>query len=69
MAQQLRGPEVKSHQPHGGSHPSVMRSDALSGTVYLHIINKCIFKKKKIFTPKGVTNRMKEKVLMEDKEK
>jgi hypothetical protein len=24
-----RGPEFKSQQPHGGSHPSVMRSDAL----------------------------------------
>jgi hypothetical protein len=23
------GPEFKSQQPHGGSHPSVMRSDAL----------------------------------------
>ena len=24
-----RGPEFKSQQPHGGSQPSVMRSDAL----------------------------------------
>jgi len=24
-----RGPEFNSHQPHGGSQPSVMRSDAL----------------------------------------
>ncbi|EDM14224.1 rCG23351 [Rattus norvegicus] len=36
MAQRLRalttlprGPEFKSQQPHGGSQPSVMRSDAL----------------------------------------
>jgi hypothetical protein len=38
-----RGPEFKSQQPHGGSQPSVMRSDALfwcvrSATVYLCII-------------------------------
>jgi hypothetical protein len=26
-----RGPEFNSQQPHGGSQPSVMRSDALSG--------------------------------------
>jgi hypothetical protein len=26
-----RGPEFKSQQPHGGSQPSVMGSDALSG--------------------------------------
>jgi hypothetical protein len=25
------GPEFKSQQPHGGSQPSVMRSDASSG--------------------------------------
>jgi len=25
----FRGPEFKSQQPHGGSQPSVMRSDAL----------------------------------------
>lgn len=37
MAQQVRapdcsseGPEFKSQQPHGGSQPSVMGSDALS---------------------------------------
>jgi hypothetical protein len=36
MAQRLRaltgsskGPEFKSRQPHGGSQPSIMRSDAL----------------------------------------
>jgi hypothetical protein len=36
MAQRLRaltgsseGPEFKSQQPHGGSQPSIMRSDAL----------------------------------------
>jgi hypothetical protein len=42
MAQQLRalttlpdsrGPEFKSQQPHGGSQPSVMGSDALSWCV------------------------------------
>jgi hypothetical protein len=26
-----KGPEFKSQQPHGGSQPSVMRSDGLSG--------------------------------------
>jgi len=26
-----RGPEFKSQQPHGGSQPSVMRSDPFSG--------------------------------------
>jgi hypothetical protein len=52
MAQWLRapncsskGPEFKSQQPHGGSQPSVTRSDSLfwclkTATVYLHIINK-----------------------------
>jgi len=41
-----RGTEFKSQQPHSGSQPSVMRSDALSSgvsktaTVYLNIINK-----------------------------
>jgi hypothetical protein len=40
-----KGPEFKSQQPHGGSQPSVTRSDALfwsvwTATVYLHIINK-----------------------------
>jgi hypothetical protein len=41
-------PEFKSQQPHGGSQPSVMRSDTLSwcmktATVYLHIvINKSL---------------------------
>jgi hypothetical protein len=44
------GPEFKSQQPHGGSQPSIMRSDALFwclriATVYLHIINKEIKKK------------------------
>jgi hypothetical protein len=40
------GPEFKSQQPHGGSQPSVMTSDAIfwcclkTATVYLHIINK-----------------------------
>jgi hypothetical protein len=29
----LKGPEFKSQQPHGGSHPSVMRSDALFWSV------------------------------------
>jgi hypothetical protein len=38
------GPEFKSQQPHGGSQPSVIRSDALfsvrlkTATVYLDII-------------------------------
>jgi hypothetical protein len=32
------GPEFKSQQPHGGSQPSVTRSD--SATMYFHIINK-----------------------------
>jgi hypothetical protein len=51
MAQQVKapdcsfeGPEFKSQQPHGGSQPSVTRSDSLfwcvTATVYLHIINK-----------------------------
>jgi hypothetical protein len=41
-----KDPEFKSQQPHDGSQPSVMRSDALflvclkTATVYLHIINK-----------------------------
>jgi hypothetical protein len=40
-----RGPEFNSQQPHGGSQPSVMESDALfwylkTATVYLYIINK-----------------------------
>jgi hypothetical protein len=38
-----KGPEFKSQQPHGGSKPSVMRSDALfwmTATLYLHVINK-----------------------------
>jgi hypothetical protein len=40
------GPEFKSQQPHGGSQPSVTRSDSTlleclkTATVYLHIINK-----------------------------
>jgi hypothetical protein len=45
-----KGPEFKSKQPHGGSQPSVMRSDALfwcclkTATVYLDIImNKSFF--------------------------
>jgi hypothetical protein len=29
MAQRFRGPEFNSQQPHGGSQPFVMRSDAL----------------------------------------
>ena len=42
-----RGPEFKSQQPHSGSQPSVIRSDALLGclktaTVYLDIINKSL---------------------------
>jgi hypothetical protein len=40
----LKSPEFKSQQPHGGSQPSVMRSDILlllslkTATVYLDII-------------------------------
>jgi hypothetical protein len=48
------GPEFKFQQPHGGSQPSEMRSDALfcskytvprrgTATVYLRIINKSFF--------------------------
>jgi hypothetical protein len=53
MAQWVRAPdcsskgsEFKSQQPHGGSQPSLTRSDSLfwiglkTATVYLHIINK-----------------------------
>jgi hypothetical protein len=29
IAQQLRGPEFNSQQPHGGSQPFVIRADAL----------------------------------------
>jgi hypothetical protein len=53
MAQQLRGHEFKSQQPHGGSQPSVMRSDALFWSVrrqYLQSVltyNKSLKKKKK----------------------
>ena len=45
-----QGPEFKSQQPHGGSQPSLTRSDSLfwsclrTATVYLYIIN---FKKTK----------------------
>jgi hypothetical protein len=44
-----RGPEFKSQHPHGGSQPSVMRSDALfwcclkTATVYLCIISLFFF--------------------------
>jgi hypothetical protein len=45
-----RGPEFKSQQPHGGSQPSVMGSDALFWCVFrqlqcthIHEINKLIF--------------------------
>jgi hypothetical protein len=48
MAQQLRalavlprGPEFDSQQPHGGSQPSIMRSELSSGTqVYMQIYVK-----------------------------
>jgi hypothetical protein len=43
------GPKFKSQQPHGGSQPPVMRSDALpllvclkTATVHLDIINKSL---------------------------
>jgi hypothetical protein len=47
------GLEFKSQQPHGGSQPPVMRSDALfwcclkTASVYLHIIINLKKKKKK----------------------
>jgi hypothetical protein len=47
------GPKFKSQQPHGGSQPSVMRSDSLfwseDSSVYLYTIkiNKSFLKKKK----------------------
>jgi hypothetical protein len=48
----LEGPEFKSQQPHGGSQPPITISDSLfclkTATVYLHIINKEILKKKKV---------------------
>jgi hypothetical protein len=41
MAQRLRAltarPEFNSQQPHGGSQPSVMGSDALSHYIYIYI--------------------------------
>jgi hypothetical protein len=45
-----KGPEFKSQQPHGGSQPPVIRSDALfwclkTATVYLCIIINKYFKK------------------------
>jgi hypothetical protein len=45
-----KGPEFKSQQPHGGSQPSVMRSDTYlrTGTMYLHITINKILKKKRI---------------------
>jgi hypothetical protein len=47
------GPEFKSQQPHGGSQPSVTRSDSSSGVSedsysVLTYNNKLIFKKKVI---------------------
>ena len=43
------GPEFKFQQPHGGPQPSVTpSSESLKTTrMYLHIINKSFFKKKK----------------------
>ena len=51
-----KGPEFKSQQPHGGSQPSVMRSDASEVSedrcVYIYIVNKFFLKKKvKSFMP------------------
>jgi hypothetical protein len=37
------GPEFNSQQPHGGSQPSVMRSDALN-SVLINEINKSLKK-------------------------
>jgi hypothetical protein len=47
-----RGPEFNSQQPDGGSQPSETRPDSLFwclkiATVYLHVINKILKKKKK----------------------
>jgi hypothetical protein len=48
------GPKFKSQQSHGGSQPSVMESDGCpllvclkTATMYLHIINKSLKKKKR----------------------
>jgi hypothetical protein len=41
-----RGPEFNSQQPHGGSQPSVMGSDALN-SVLINEINKSLKKKKR----------------------
>jgi hypothetical protein len=48
-----RGPEFKSQQPHSGSQPSVMRSDALlvclrtAQCIHIHKTNKSLKKGKK----------------------
>jgi hypothetical protein len=36
MAQRLRGPEINSQQPHGGSQPSILRSGALFRCADIH---------------------------------
>jgi hypothetical protein len=41
------GPEFKSQQPHGGSQPSVMRSDFLFWSVGRQLQCTYIYKKKK----------------------
>lgn len=40
------GPEFKSQPPHGGSQPSIRKSDTLSYSVLIIIINKFIHIKK-----------------------
>jgi hypothetical protein len=45
------GPEFKSHQPHGGSQPSVMRSDALFWCVSEDSYSVLTYNNKLIFGP------------------
>jgi hypothetical protein len=42
-----KGPEFKSQQPHGGSQPSVTRSDALFWSVSYRVLTHINLKKKK----------------------
>jgi hypothetical protein len=49
-----RGPEFKSQKPHGGSQPSVMGSDILSGVseescMHIHKRNNSLKKKNRVF--------------------
>jgi hypothetical protein len=47
-----KGPEFNSQQPHGGSQPSVMGSDAVSGVseenYSVHTHNRSLRKKRKV---------------------